>query len=146
MINRQKRAIAKRLVEGFARGTITSREIDNDFPTDKNDPALAAIWRELWFLWDDFHTHTLTDKFSPTLEVRAMMDRCIAFLDSDLEYEWPPITPSSLGLILCRILRLRKKVRELELRELDRLNRLGDFDVWPFIRAGDWKGDTRSPN
>jgi hypothetical protein len=43
MVNRQKRAIAKHLVEGFAGGKITNREIDNDFPTDKNDPALDNI-------------------------------------------------------------------------------------------------------
>jgi hypothetical protein len=146
MVNKQKRAIGKRLVEGFAGGTITSREIDNDFPTDKNDPALGAIWRQLWFLWDDSNTHTLTGEYSPTPEARAMMDRCVAFLDSDLEYGWPPVKPPSFGLILCRIFRLQKRARELERRELDRLNSLGDFDVWPFIREKDWKGYTRSPS
>jgi hypothetical protein len=142
MVNRQKRAIAKHLVEGFAGGKITNREIDNDFPTDKNDPALDNIWRHLWFLWDDFHTHTLRGRYSPTSEGHDMMARCIAFLDSDLEYEWPPIKPPSFGLVLCRIFRLHKKARELELRESDRLNSLGDLDVWPFIRKGDWKRDT----
>jgi hypothetical protein len=62
VINRQKRDIAKRMVEGFAAGTVTSREIENYFLFDKNDRTLAAIWRRLWFLWDDFHSHTLSGK------------------------------------------------------------------------------------
>jgi hypothetical protein len=108
MVNRQKRSAAKRLVEGFAGGTLTSREIDNDFPTDKSDPALAAIWRQLWFLWDDFHTHTLTGRHAPTPDARAMMDRCMAFLESDLEYEWPSLKGASWRLILLRAFGFRK--------------------------------------
>jgi hypothetical protein len=103
MVNRHKREIAMRMVEGFAAGTVTSRDMDGDFPSDKNDPALAGIWEQLWFFWDDLHNHTLTGKHSPTPEARAMMDRCIAFLHSDLEYEWPPYR-GSLRLLFLRAL------------------------------------------
>jgi hypothetical protein len=139
MVNRQKRAIGKHLVEGFAGGTTSSREIDNDFPTDKNDPALAAIWRQLWFLWDDFHTHTLTGKYAPTPEGRAMMDRCLAFLESDLEYEWPPFRGASWRLILLRAFGFRKRAAEAEKRETEELAKFGDPEAWPFLRKEDCK-------
>jgi hypothetical protein len=119
VINREKRAIAKQMVESFAAGTITSDEMDNDFPRDKNDPALGGIWERLWFLWDDFHDHTLTGKYAPSLVERAMMERCIAFLESDLEYEWPSLI-GSLKLILLRLFRFRKKAGEVEKREIER--------------------------
>ena len=138
MVNRQKRAIAKRMVEGFASGTVTSREMDGDFPRDKNDRVLAGIWERLWFLWDDLSNHTLTGEHSPTPEVRAMMDRCIAFLDSDLEYEWPPYR-GSLRLLLLRAFRLRKRAAEVEKRETEELAKFGDLEVWPFTRKQDWE-------
>ena len=127
------------MVEGFARGTITSREMDNDFPSDKTDLALAGIWERLWFLWDDYHNHTLTGKYSPAPEEHAMMDRCIAFLDSDLEYEWPPFRGASFGLVLLRAFGFRKKAADAEKRELEELAKFGDLEVWPFLRREDWQ-------
>jgi hypothetical protein len=138
MVNREKRLLARRLIEGFAGGTVTSREIDADFPRDKVDRALGAIWRELWFLWDDFRTHTLTGKYAPTSEQRALINRCIAFLGSDLEYEWPPSKGASLRLILLRFLRLHERARTLEAREFKELASAGEIEVWPFKRRKDW--------
>jgi hypothetical protein len=132
------------MVGGFAAGTVSSREMESDYPFDKSDRALGAIWRRLWFLWDDFHNHTLTGKNSPTREERAMMDRCIAFLESDLEYEWPPYRSASLKLILLRALRLRKKAAEVEKRETEELAKFGDLEVWPFVRKEDWERAVRS--
>jgi len=129
------------MVEGFAAGTITSSEMDNDFPSDKNDPALAGIWERLWVLWDDFHNHTLTGKYAPQPEVRAMMERCIAFLDSDLEYEWPSLM-ASFWLIFLRVLRFRKRAAEVEEHEAQELAKLGDLEVWPFLRREDWERAT----
>jgi len=139
VVNRQKRVVAKGMVEGFAAGTVSSREMDGDFPSDKDDRALAGIWEHLWPFWDDLRNHTLTGKDSPTPEMRAMMDRCIAFLESDLEYEWPPYRWASLKLILLRALRLRKKAAEVEKRETEELAKFGDLEVWPFVRKEDWE-------
>lgn len=138
MVNREKRDVAKKMVEGFAAGTITSSEMDNDFPRDKNDPALGGIWERLWGLWDDFHNHTLTGKYAPTAEERAMMERCIAFLGSYLEYEWPSLV-GSFWLIFLRLFRFRKKAAEVEKREAEALEKIGDLEVWPFIRKEDWE-------
>jgi hypothetical protein len=143
VINRQKRDIAKRMVEGFAAGTVTSREMEDDFPWDKDDPALARIWEHLWLLWDDYHNHTLTGKHAPTPEARAMMDRCITFLDSNLEYEWPPYR-GSLRLLFLRILRLHKRAAKVEERQTAELAKFGDLEVWPFLRKQDWQRATRS--
>src|SRR5262245_51139648 len=97
-VNRDKRAIARRILEGFVSGTVTNREIDEDFPTDRDDPALAAIWERVWFFWDDFRTHTLTEGGRPGEEERrAVLKRCVAFLDSDLEYEWPKVKRGSFA-------------------------------------------------
>ena len=66
-----------------------------------------------------------------------MMDRCIAFLNSDLEYEWPPDRGASFRLIFLRVFRLRKMAAEVEKREIEERAKFGDLEVWPFLRKED---------
>jgi hypothetical protein len=67
--------------------------------------------------------------------------RCIAFLESGLEYEWPPSFPKPAGLTLTlmRVLRLRKKVEEREHLAIKELEQFGDLNVWPFVRDTDYQ-------
>jgi len=93
MINREKRDIARRLVEKFLAAEITNDDFVNDYPCrEKDDRVIVAIYERLWGFWDDRRTHTLTGKHDLNPEARALFERCIAFLNSDLEYEWPPLS------------------------------------------------------
>jgi hypothetical protein len=57
--------------------------------------ALRATSYGVWPLYSDLHRHKLTRRYEPNAETRAMLERCVLFLDSSLELEWPVPT---LGL------------------------------------------------
>lgn len=138
MVNREKRKIASDLVARLLAGEITNDDFDAAFPRDENDPALGAIYERLWFHWDDRRTHTLTGKHAPADAARVLFERCRAFLDSDLEYEWPPkLNVAPLSLLLLRALRLRKAAERREHEAEERIRSFGDVDAWPFLRAQD---------
>jgi hypothetical protein len=137
MVNKAKRQVARQLIERFAHGEITNRDFEDAFPLDKSDPALAEIYKRLWFFWDDYSTHRLTERYALTAEGRAVFGRCIAFLAQDLEYEWPPYRGASLTLIALRLLRLRKASERRERAELEKLKSFGNLEVWPFTREED---------
>jgi hypothetical protein len=138
MVNRAKRKIASDLIERLLAGEITNDDFDAAFPRDKDDPALGAIYERLWFYWDDRRTHTLTGKDALDDAARALFERCRAFLDSDLEYEWPlKLSVAPLSLFLLRALRLRKAAERREREAEERIRSIGDADAWPFLRAQD---------
>jgi hypothetical protein len=138
MFNREKRAIARDLVKKFDAGEISNDDFDDDFPRDRNDAALGAIYERLWFLWYDHRTHWLTGAHSLREEDQALFERCVAFLGSDLEYEWSPFIQASLSLILLRAFRFHGKAKEIEERKLKELEQVGDLGAWPFLRHEDY--------
>ena len=101
-----------------------------------------------WGLYDDTRNHRLikNDKLSDkSLKIIA---RCILFLQTELEYEWPyfdtrsPITKFSLSeLVLC-ILTLgiyyRVKRKELEEAYLE-FQKFGNYEIWPFLKIEDYE-------
>ena len=140
MVNRTQRTVASSLVRKLLAGEITNDELESRFPRDPADPALAGIYRRLWFFWDDRKTHKLTEAHALTEEGRQLFERCAAFLDSDLEYEWPSsIHMVPVSLILLRLLRLRKATEDRERKEIERIRSFGDYEVWPFLRTRDWR-------
>jgi hypothetical protein len=140
MVNRTQRTMASSLVRKLLAGESTNDEFENQFPRDPADPALQAVYRWLWFFWDDRKTHKLTEGHALKEEGRQLFERCAAFLDSDLEYEWPSSSHMApVSLILLRLLRLRKATEDRERKEMERIRSFGDYDVWPFLRTQDWR-------
>jgi hypothetical protein len=138
VVNCEKRTIASRLIARFASGEISNDDFVDEFPDDPADPALEAIRECLWYSYDDMSAHTLTAKHALTSEGLEVFNRCRAFLASGREYEWPTgIFRPSLLMLLLHIPGLNGVRVRREKRELDRLNSLGSFDAWPFLRAAD---------
>ena len=138
MANRDKRTIASGLLQQLLAGELTNDDFQETFPVDASDPALGVIYERSWFFWDDRTAHRLTGKYALDVETRALFERCRAFLDSDLEYDWPArINVAPLGLMLLRVLRMRGAIERRQSREDARLRSIGDFDVWPFSRKQD---------
>ena len=54
-----------------------------------DDPVIIPVLELSWGLYDDTRNHKLrkSDQLSP--EALHVIARCILFLHSDLEYEWP---------------------------------------------------------
>ena len=53
MVNRQKRDLVKQLIERFLSHEITNDDFNDAFPTDEKDPALDAIYANLWPYYSD---------------------------------------------------------------------------------------------
>ena len=90
MVNISKRKQAATLVRQFLEGQINSDDYDSDFPDDTRDEGLLAVYDRLWLLYSDQTPYRL-NKASLTDDERAVIERCILFLWTDLEYEGPPL-------------------------------------------------------
>lgn len=138
MANRHKRKLASELISRFIAGEMTNDDFDAEVPRDPCDQALRAIYERLWFYWDDRKTHTLTGEHAPDAETHALFNRCISFLDSDCEYEWPPrLYVAPLWVVLLRTVGLGWAVERWEREALQRIRSFGDIEAWPYRRKPD---------
>ena len=138
MVNREKRDLARQLVKKLLAGDITNDDFVNNYPCrEKKDRAVVAIYERLWGYWDDRHTHKLTGKHELNPEAKALYERCIALLNSDLEYEWPTIEWWSFSRAFLRMIGLRKRVDQKADQYIEEMRARGKWDVWPFIREED---------
>ena len=86
MVDALKRKRAVGLIRQFVDGQISNDEYDNNYPDDTQDQGLLVVYDRLWIFYSDLRTHRL-DKNSLSSEDREVIKRCIAFLNTDLEYE-----------------------------------------------------------
>jgi hypothetical protein len=138
MIDRHARDLAAEAVRDFMEGSISNKEYERRFPRSKGDPALWAIYSQVWFCYSDILEHTLTGKHALNDERRAVMERCLLFLKSDLEYQWP-LPKIRLRYGILRLLGfgwLLKRRQEVEMG-------IGDMDVWPFLKRADYEDMSR---
>lgn len=134
MVNLSDRKRAAELLQGIVSGVITNRQFERDYPAESNDPGVREIYEQVYLYYDDFREHSLDDLYSCDSVARSLLDRCVLFLATDLEYVWPPrIRAASGRLALLRILRMTKSARRLEEQEIHRRNDIGDWDAWPFL-------------
>jgi len=115
-------------------GTISNREYERRYPRSKDDHALWEIYVQMWFLYSDLKEHTLTGEYALKEESRSFLDRCILFLKSDLDFQWPrqKFRPW-YGLF--RIIGLGRFIDRLERKEMN----IGDVDVWPFLKKTEYE-------
>lgn len=89
MVYRRKRMLAAAVLRDFRDGKITNDEFVKRWPRNKGDRVFGALFEQLWFYYDDIQTHRLTGKYELPPVIRELFDRCIFFLESGLEYDWP---------------------------------------------------------
>ena len=134
MVDRHARDIAAEALRNFMEGSISNREYERRFPKSKGDPALWGIYSQIWFCYSDTLEHTLTGKHALTNEGRAYIGRCLLFLKSDLEFQWPP-TKLRLWYPLLRLIGLGRIVN----RKVEKEMSIGDVDVWPFLKKAEYE-------
>jgi len=88
----------------------------------------------LWTFYDDGSKYFLNIKEQKPDAV-PLFERCIAFLNSDLEYEWPERTFRKKGLSYFKAL-FQKKAEQ---KSLYKFESAGDIEVWPFIKNQDFQ-------
>lgn len=119
-----------------------SREVTSD------DPIVQPMLELCWGLYDDTRNHKLVKSDALSGEALKIIARCILFLHSDREYEWPyfdtktPINKFSLTDIILTILTLGhhfRNKREEQIISFYEWQKLGDYDFWPFFRKSDYE-------
>jgi hypothetical protein len=96
MIDRPLRARLVTLLRDLVTGQISNDQFEDSIPGSA-DPAVEAVRRQSWFTYSDLYEHTLTGPKALSSEARAALDRSIKFLQSDHEYEWPPVPLEGLS-------------------------------------------------
>jgi hypothetical protein len=112
-----------------------------------DDKIIQPMLELCWGLYDDTRNHKLrgSDKL-PELSLKIIA-RCILFLQSDKEYEWPyfdtnsPLVKFSLGEVILTILSLGQYYRDVKKHQekaFQEFQKLGNFEIWPFINQNDY--------
>lgn len=120
----------------------------------KNDDGIIQPMLELcWGLYDDTRKHKLVKSDALTKDALKIIARCILFLHSEREYEWPyfntnnPLLRFSLQDLILTILTLGhhyRNKREEHLISYYEWQKLGDYEVWPFFRKADYEEQLKS--
>jgi hypothetical protein len=106
-----------------------------------DDPIIIPMLELCWGLYDDTRNHKLKgyDKLSP--ESLKIIARCILFLQTNREYEWPyfdtknPLFKFSFKEVVVSILTLGKYYRDRRKQHNEayiEFTKLGNFEIWPF--------------
>jgi hypothetical protein len=131
MVNAELRVQAAYLIRSYLDGKIDNLEFADTFPRDKRDPALAAIYRRLWFHYDDLKSHRC--QFAPHSAPEILFRRCALFLDTNLEYQWPKLWHHGLAHPIVRLL----SGEVFRSRAIEESKSAGEYSVWPFSQKAD---------
>src|SRR5882724_3787920 len=89
MIDRPQRDRLAQSLRQLLSGRIDNLAFDNlDCPgniTDSDDRALFEVFYSVWPHYDDFRSHPMRLTDGQKLD----FERCVVFLHSDREFEWP---------------------------------------------------------
>lgn len=91
MVDREGRDKAAEAVRRFRDGEITNKQYERawDGLRSGDDRALRDIHHCLWFSYDDIRTHRMTGEWALPPEGCRLWNACLAFLESNLEYQDP---------------------------------------------------------
>jgi hypothetical protein len=132
MVNRSKREIAVNVIQRVLEGKMPGDRFLDEFPRDKTDPALGAIYERLWFCFDDRNARSLCKDRADYDQVCRLLERCREFLRTDLEYDWPSKFRAPISLLLLRLVGARRAARKIEQREMTGMTSFGSLEEWPF--------------
>jgi hypothetical protein len=113
-----------------------------------DDPIIRPMLELCWGLYDDTRNHKLVKSDALAKPVLKIVARCILFLHSDREYEWPyfntnnPLLRFSLKDLIFSVLSLGhhyRDKREEHIISYYEWQKSGDYDVWPFFRKSEYR-------
>jgi hypothetical protein len=143
MIDRVARDRLAEDLRHLVAGQITNDQFENR-RAPSSDAAVREIQLAAWKLYDDLREHKLTGRDAPSPDDKHLTAKCMLFLKTDLEYEWP----EEAGLSGCLIAPLSLitfglvgKAWETSRDEASG----GDRDAWPFFRKSDYDDALRHP-
>jgi hypothetical protein len=142
------RAARNKLAEGMRHlgaGILSNTEFEKRVITKSVDPAIQAVFvGGPWFLYHDLSTYKLRGPYRLRGLARKELARCVMFLKTDLEYEWPVQQRGVLSSLLWSLVNLATFGMFANVQQR-RFMRAGDFSVWPFIRRSDYEAALSNP-
>jgi hypothetical protein len=136
MVDLESRMNAGLLLRRLASGRLTNDEFDEAYPSWSRDRGVRNISEFAWSLYSDYHTHRLLGRHALTPETRRIAARCVLFLHSGVEYEWPDPPRIRLGAELRQFLTLGLWPSGYR-RAFDEWQKSIDTQLWPFASATD---------
>jgi hypothetical protein len=121
---------------------------------ESEDLIIKPMLELCWGLYDDTRQHKLIESTKLTDDALKIIARCILFLLSDKEYEWPyfdinnPLLKFSLKELILSVLTLGHHYRnkkEEHIISYYEWQKSGDFEVWPFYRNSDYQHELKNP-
>ncbi len=89
MIDRRARNSVAEAIRHYLAGVSTNFALDDAiFDLKSSDPAIGAIRKQLWLIYDDLREHRNQGTWKIATEQRAIVMRFILFLKTDNEYQW----------------------------------------------------------
>ncbi len=131
VIDRAARTRLGEMLRHRAAGVVTNDQFEDRSPWESGDPAIREIRDAAWQLYSDLREHRLEGADRLTPGGKAAVARCVLFLQTDLEYEYPVMPRVKLlGLFLANLCTLG-----LVGYVLRRRSPVEEF--WPFFRRDD---------
>ena len=145
MVDRKARDEFAELLRHFIAGRITNEEFEDQVPHSPKDLAIFEIW---WIATSPFFSddeYTLTEEYRASDDERREIAKCVLFLKTDQEYQWP--RHSTLKELLGYLRYLVSFGRVPVYSSYELLDAAaGDLEAWPFIRLKDLEtARTRPP-
>ena len=140
MIERSERRRIALLLRRLASGRITTDDYDAERPDNSPDLAAQAVGDAGWMLYSDSHTHRLMGRHALSPVARRDVARCVLFLQSDLEYEWPPepkYTPRQALVLLATLGLVDSGMRARRAAWRRGMQPAVGTGIWPFRRRSD---------
>ncbi len=137
MIDRVARTCLAKNMRHLVSGQITNDEFEDRALFGTADPAVYKVFMGgPWLFYSDLSEHRLIGPLRVPRPARRELARCILFLASDLEYEWPVQTTSAWArFVIGNLFTLGWLGR----RHRRKLSATGELDVWPFYRRADYE-------
>jgi len=119
-----------------------------------DDKIIQPMLELCWGLYDDTRNHRLRGSDKLPEQSLKVIARCILFLRGDKEYEWPyfdtnnPLFKFSLGEVILTILSLGQYYRDVKKHQekaFEEFQKLGNFEIWPFITQNDYNEQLKLP-
>jgi hypothetical protein len=144
MINAPGRREGARLLSEFFEGKITNDEYNDAFPSGSIDAGLDAVYRRIWLYYSDLHSHYL-ERQKLSDDDAALFQRCIEFLNTDVEYRGPSLYMQNPFKRAFRNL-LGHEERPVSVLGSEAVEASGFFTPWwPFASALEYEQARRRP-
>ena len=117
-------------LRGFLAGHLTNAELDASYPGASPDRAVHEVYFKTWPYQDDFREYRVGHGTTLSSEERALLERCVLFLQTELPYEWPSRLERLGHWLKRRFARSTPAGVSAE---------RGALEVWPFYRQEDWR-------